>query len=118
MTKAKYVKGGDLPTGTIPAYTYCHSSDNKDRIREETAALFDLMFRCSDCFSLTITEWYKTLPLTMQQRKNPLRDALKPYFVQKFSAYNWYVMSCWNAPPRACVSASGSWTTACACVSS
>ena len=54
--KAKYHKGGDLPTGTVPAYTYCHSSDNKDRIREETAALFDLMFRCSDCFSLTVTE--------------------------------------------------------------
>jgi hypothetical protein len=88
--KAKYHKGGDLPEGTVPAYTYCHSSDKKDRIREETAALTDLMFRCSDCFSLTVTEWYKTLPLTMQQRKNPLRDALRPYFVQKFTAYNWY----------------------------
>ena len=87
--KAKYIKGGDTPHGTVPAYNYCHTNlKKKDKIREETAALLDLMFRCSDCFSFTVTEGHRNLSL--QQRKNPLRDALKPYFRQKFTTYNWY----------------------------
>ena len=40
MAKAKYVGGGDTPTGTVPAYDYSHTNLNhKDRIREETAAI-------------------------------------------------------------------------------
>lgn len=89
--KDKYRKGADIPVGTIPVYAYSHTNLNqKDKIREETAALFDLMFRCSDCFSFTINEDYRGIDPQRQQRKNPLRDALKPYFVQKFSTYTWY----------------------------
>lgn len=89
--KAKYIKGADVPVGTISAYEYGHTNLNKkDKCREETAALLDLMFRCSDSFSFTITEDYKALPLQLHQRKNPLRDALRPYFLQKFNTYTWY----------------------------
>ncbi|MBQ8370760.1 MAG: hypothetical protein IJY35_12355 [Clostridia bacterium] len=89
--KNKYIRGTDTPAVEIPVYEYSHTNLNrKDKIREETAALFDLMFRCSDCFSFTITEDFREIAPQIQQRKNPLRDALKPYFVQKFTTYHWY----------------------------
>ena len=73
-----------------PVYEYSPDTENPGMSPEMTQALYDLLFRYADTFSLSRPGYHNQLPDSMKPKKTPFRDVLRPYIVKKFHADGWY----------------------------